>query len=110
MKKQFSSVRSTPTSKEKSKVIKTENDLNIPPQRILRIHPILNKLYNVETGLVFKSEEEKIVIGFVEEDTPDIIQPLNEETRRLCDKYCYKYETLLKKEIKDEEVSNESNS
>jgi hypothetical protein len=57
----------------------------------------LDKFYHQETGLVFKSEQEKIVIGRIDDDS---IVKLNEEDIDNCKKFGFKYEII------DEKSSN----
>ena len=68
---------------------------------ILKKLKSLNTIYHPETKLVFKSAQEKVVIG-VYNETSDSLDPLNEESVKLCEKWKFKYEAP-----KDEEGDEE---
>jgi hypothetical protein len=56
---------------------------------VLKRNRALNKYWHPETGMVFKSKEEKIVIGkYVNGE----MIPLVNEDIEICKKYCFKYE------------------
>ena len=70
----------------------TNPDVKITPKstdRILKQHKILKKLWHQETGMIFKSAEEKIVIGKVVNNT---IIPLTDEDVEICKTWMFGYE------------------
>jgi hypothetical protein len=78
--------------KSKSKVTKnTEKSVenNIDKSKILRMHKKLKKYYHPETGFVFKSKDEKIVIGKIQDEN---IEKLNLETINECKSWGFAYD------------------
>jgi len=73
------------------------------PNLVLVRNKKLDKFFHQETGLVFKSEQEKIVIGRIDSDS---IVKLNEEDVDNCKKFGFKYEMIDEKSsnINDKEI------
>ena len=65
----------------------------------------LDKIYHPESGLVFKSASEKIVIGRIADD--EFIS-LDEDTIALCEQYGQEYDKSLVEEVEDEAGSQEN--
>ena len=65
---------------------------------ILKKNKTLNKIWHPESKLVFKSAQEKLVIGRYENDE---LIPLDEDALELCTKWKFKYDSSLV----DEEVT-----
>jgi hypothetical protein len=64
------------------------------PNLVLVRNKKLDKFFHQETGLVFKSEQEKIVIGKIDNDS---IVKLNEDDIDNCKKFGFKYEIVAEK-------------
>jgi len=73
---------------------------------ILKKLKSLNTIYHPETKLVFKSAQEKVVIG-VYNETSDSLDPLNEESVKLCEKWKFKYEAPKEEEGEEDEEGDE---
>ena len=71
---------------------------------ILRKHKITGKLWHMESGLVFKSVDERIVTGKI---TNDIINPLTDEDVQECKKLNFKYELVTEEQDKPETITEE---
>jgi hypothetical protein len=75
---------------------------------ILKKNKKLDKIYHPDSGLVFKSATEKVVIGRIVDD--EFIS-LDEATLELCEQYNFKYdESLVETEEVDETQSQKSKS
>jgi hypothetical protein len=64
---------------------------NEPPKKsnpVLRMNKVIGKWWHPESGLVFKSSEEKIVIGIFKDD---IIHDLTEDDVKTCISYKFRY-------------------
>ena len=59
------------------------------PKMIIRINKDLDKYWNPESCLVFKSKDERVVIGSYRDEK---FEKLNDEDILLCEKYGFKYE------------------
>jgi hypothetical protein len=66
----------------------TANEPPKKPNPILRMNKVINKWWHPESGLVFKSSEEKIVIGIYKDDT---IHDLSEEDVKTCIAFKFRY-------------------
>jgi hypothetical protein len=60
----------------------------------------INKIWHQESTLVFKSAEEKVVIGRY---TDDELIPIDSEALSLCEEWGFKYDKSLVEEEQDEE-------
>ena len=69
------------------------------PNPILRMNKIINKWWHPDTCLVFKSSEEKIVIGIYKNDS---ICDLSEDDVKTCVAYKFKYVMKRKREEEKE--------
>jgi len=65
---------------------------------VLKKNKKLDKIYHPETGLVFKSATEKVVIGRIVDDE---FIPLDEEALELCEQNHFKYDESL---VETEEI------
>ena len=59
------------------------------PKIVIRMNKDINKYWNPETKLVFKSKEERIVIGNYDNDT---LNKLTDDDIAICEKFGFKYE------------------
>ena len=86
---------STPKSKKslpKAKPVTTPKSTSPAPKKInkvIRENKSINKFWHPETQLVFKSKEERVVIGRLKDDK---ICDLDEEDIKLCESYGFKME------------------
>lgn len=69
---------------------------------VIRMNKDINKYWNPETHLVFKSKEERVVIGSC---TDDELKPLSDDDIATCQKYGFKYEQQEKKSLSEEIVN-----
>lgn len=83
-------------------VVETAKEAPKKPNPVLRMNKIINKWWHPETGLVFKSSEEKIVIGIFKEES---IHDLTEEDVASCVAHKFKYVfNKRKKQDDDDEI------
>jgi hypothetical protein len=75
---------------------------------VLKKLKALNKPWHPESGLVFKSSKEKMVIGRYDKDDGELM-PLDEEILELCKKWRFKYDESLLEEEEPEEEEQEDN-
>ena len=96
------------TKKSIVPVVKKVSPAIKKPNLILIRHKKINKFIHPETGLVFKSDKEKIVIGKLDNDK---IIDLDESDIDNCKKYGFKFDITPKKEVEnkleDEELEDE---
>jgi hypothetical protein len=59
------------------------------PKIVIRMNKDINKYWNPETKLVFKSKEERVVIGNYDNDT---LNKLTDDDIAVCEKFGFKYE------------------
>jgi len=85
------------SGQKEKKIVPKVVDGNKSPERTLRMNKTLNKWWHQDSGLVFKSKDEKVVIGVFNDDK---IEDLKEEDIKKCEKYSFKYEVKDKKIIK----------
>lgn len=72
---------------------------------VLKKHKKLDKIYHPDTGLVFKSATEKVVVGRIVDD--DFVE-LDEEALQLCEQNHFKVdESLLETEEAEEQPEEE---
>ena len=78
---------------KKSVNTKINDQKSTPPTKsqgiILRKNKILDMIWHVETGMVFKSENERVVIGKCIDDK---LLPLNDNDINICMAHSFKYE------------------
>lgn len=72
------------------------------PNPVLRKNHIINKWWHPDSGLVFKSSEEKIVIGIYKDEQ---LVDLSEEDVATCISYKFKYVTKRKRS--EDDIDNE---
>ena len=96
------------TKKSIVPAVKKVNSCIKKPNLILIRHKKINKFIHPESGLVFKSDKEKIVIGKLHDDK---IIDLDESDIDNCKKYGFKFDNTPKKQLKnnleDEELEDE---
>jgi hypothetical protein len=85
-------------------VVETAKEAPKKPNPVLRMNKIINKWWHPETGLVFKSSEEKIVIGIFKDES---IHDLTEDDVATCVTYKFKYVFNKRKKEEDEEEDEE---
>lgn len=68
----------------------------IKPSDILKNHPILQRLYNPLTGLVFRSQEDKTVFGCIVDGK---ISPLTQENINTCKSNGFRYDTAQEENL-----------
>lgn len=88
--------------KEEPQVVVVETAKEAPkkPNPVLRMNKIINKWWHPETGLVFKSSEEKIVIGIYKEES---VHDLTEEDVATCVTHKFKYVFNKRKKQEDDD-------
>jgi len=79
-------------------VVETPTTVVKKPNPVLRMNKIIGKWWHPDSGLVFKSSEEKIVIGIFKNEQ---LNDLTEEDIATCVTYKFKYVTKIK--VVDEE-------
>jgi hypothetical protein len=82
---------------KKSIVSPEKNKKDTPaakPQIVIRMNKDINKYWNPETTLVFKSKDDRVVIGSYKED---VLHSLNDDDINTCEKYGFKYEKEVEK-------------
>ena len=80
-------------------------------ERVLKMNPVINKLWHKETGLVFKSANERIVYAHFTEGQTNTV-PLTEEHILTCKKWQFAYEQpqiIPEKKINKSILSNSDN-
>jgi hypothetical protein len=76
-----------------------------PLERIIKLNKDINKFWNAETQLVFKSKDERVVYASYRDD---VLSELNDDDIILCEQYGFKYEkTSLEEEDEPEEKKAE---
>jgi hypothetical protein len=105
------SAKKSPLPVPKKTIVPTTKKVTPPikkPNLVLIRNKKINKFVHQESGLVFKSEKEKNVIGKLRDDK---IDELSDEDISNCKKYGFKYEIKPvepeEKEEEDEEVDEE---
>jgi len=105
------SAKKSPLPVPKKTIVPTTKKVTPPikkPNLVLIRNKKINKFVHQESGLVFKSEKEKNVIGKLRDDK---IAELSEEDISNCKKYGFKYEIKPvepeKEEVDEEEVDEE---
>jgi len=83
------------------------------PKVVIRLNKSIDKYWNPETSLVFKSKDDRVVIGKCVDDS---IQALTDEDTKTCEKFGFKYEkpeekkkvaeSITKSNIKAEHIEN----
>lgn len=74
-------------------VVETPTTIVKKPNPVLRMNKIISKWWHPDSGLVFKSAEEKIVIGIFKNEQ---LNDLTEEDIATCVSYKFKYVTKIK--------------
>ena len=93
-------------SKHKKHENKKQKEKNTIPKKKVRTNVLkrirsINKYYHPETGMVFKSKDEKVVIGkYVNGE----VISLDNDDIEICKKYCFKVDS--KKEMNETDNSN----
>jgi len=76
------------------------------PKISIRINKEHQKIWHAETGLFFRSKEEKIIVGKIVDNK--VIDELDENDVKTCNEYGFKYdETCVKKEVEKENSEEE---
>ena len=91
---------------EKKKIPTPEKSSTETPEKkriVIRLNKDIDKYWNPETKMVFKSKEEKVVVGKYDDDE---IQKLTDGDIETCKKYCFKYE-IMEEGIEDEGIEDE---
>ena len=70
-----------------------------PLERIIKLNKDINKFWNAETQLVFKSKDERVVYATYRDD---VLTELNDDDIILCEQYGFKYEKTSLEEEEDE--------
>lgn len=68
--------------------VKPAKEASKKPSIILRINKIINKYWHPETGMVFKSKDEKVVIGIYKDNA---LRDLSEEDIPVCIEHRFQY-------------------
>lgn len=91
--------------KEEPQVVVVDTATKEAPKKsnpVLRMNKIINKWWHPESGLVFKSSDEKIVVGIFKDES---IHDLTEEDVVTCVMYKFKY--VFNKRKKEEEEDDD---
>jgi hypothetical protein len=76
-----------------------------PLERIIKLNKDINKFWNAETQLVFKSKDERVVYASYRDD---VLNEINDDDIILCEQYGFKYEkTSIEEEDDIEEKKPE---
>lgn len=97
----------TVSSKNEDKDKKKKDE---KPKIVIRMNKDINKYWNPETKLVFKSKEERVVVGNYDNDT---LNKLTDDDIAVCEKYGFKYEKeeeTPKSKPKEKEKEKENKS
>lgn len=93
VKKETTTAKTSASSslKKQTNTVKTSSPVIGHDQinKILRINKEIDKLWNADTQLVFKSPQDRIVIGHYRDEK---FEPINETDIELCKKYKFKYD------------------
>ena len=90
-------------SEKASSVKKAKSPPKKSIERVIKINKDINKYWNAETQLVFKSKDERVVYATFRDEK---LEELNDDDVMLCEQYGFKYEKgPLKEEV--EEVEDE---
>jgi len=73
------------------------------PRIVLKKNKAINKIWHPDSGLVFKSAKEKLVVGRCVDDE---FIPLDDETLDLCTEWKMRYDPSLVEEVSDEASSD----
>jgi len=88
-----------------SSVSKKKSPVKKPIEKILRLNKEIDKFWDEDTQLVFKSRDERIVIGSYRDEK---LNDLTDDDILLCQQFGFKYEELKNSvEIDDEENEND---
>jgi hypothetical protein len=93
-------------SEKASSVKKAKSPPKKSIERVIKINKDINKYWNAETQLVFKSKDERVVYATFRDEK---LEELNDDDVMLCEQYGFKYEKgPLKEEVEEvEEVEDE---
>jgi hypothetical protein len=83
-------------------VKKTKTPSKKPLERIIKINKDIDKYWNAETQLVFKSKDDRVVYASYRDD---VLNELTSEDIILCEQYGFKYEKII---LKDENIEDEN--
>ena len=72
-----------------------------PLERIIKLNKDINKFWNAETQLVFKSKDERVVYASYRDD---VLTELNDDDIILCEQYGFKYEKTSLEEEEEVDV------
>ena len=80
-----------------------------PTEKVLRLNKEINKFWNPESGLVFKSKDDRVVIGSYKDEK---FEKLTSDDIANCEKYGFKYEFEMepKKSLSEEIVKTNMNA
>lgn len=102
--------KKTPKVKESSKSMsskvtssKKNSPEKKPTERIIKLNMDIDKFWNAETQLVFKSKDDRIVIASYRDG---VLKELTDDDIILCEKYGFKYnkEYKLENSVKEDEI------
>lgn len=91
------------TEKEKEKE-KQPPAAPVKKNLVLRMNKVINKWWHSESGLVFKSSEDKVVIGVFKDDQ---VVDLSDKDIEKCIAYKFRYEVTKRKRSEDDEKEEE---
>lgn len=72
-------------------VKKSKSPSKKPLEKVIRLNKEIDKWWNTETQLVFKSRDERIVVGSYRDDK---LNDLTDDDILLCEQYGFKYENM----------------
>jgi hypothetical protein len=88
-------------SEKASSVKKAKSPPKKSIERVIKINKDINKYWNAETQLVFKSKDERVVYATFRDEK---LEELNDDDVMLCEQYGFKYEKgPLKEEVEEVE-------
>lgn len=91
---------------EKEDEGKQKETVDVPKKKnlVLRMNKVINKWWHSESGLVFKSSDDKVVIGVFKDDQ---IVDLSDTDIEKCIAYKFRYEVTKRKRSEEEEEDDE---
>ena len=90
-KKKIPTASGKKTISDKNKQVKEKTSISEKPKIIIRLNKDIDKYWNPETCLVFKSKDERIVISSYRDSK---LEKLNDDDIVVCEKYGFKYEKV----------------
>jgi hypothetical protein len=87
-------------------VKKSKSPSKKPLEKVIRLNKEIDKWWNTETQLVFKSRDERIVVGSYRDDK---LNDLTDDDILLCEQYGFKYENKVESDDIQNDQDQEDN-